>query len=401
MEIPADKYNQPANYYDYIETTLNNIWKELLPYKDRIYFIHSGLASQFSIINKRPEELLLQQITDAYNQGYRHMIFDNVGEGMQDPVTLKIHNVIELAKKVFPDIVFAYLAGAVNSHQTYLKTCKQYNLEPNMIVLSCYYFEYHARNNFVPEESPAAAGEYLIYPRNKYFSCLNRIIRPHRLELLERMLLEDLVNDKCYYSMYDSSQPDGGLGDAIAAYGLYRLPNVKKNKELVETLRLNFDPARDNPIDIRVEDLPLYDDTYFSVVPETFYYEPKFYEAFFGANISPNSDSIFFSEKTYKPILTLHPFIVVNRAFSLVKLRERGYQTFHPYIDESYDLIDHDPRRMAAIVDEVKRLCNQTEDEWREWQEHIKPIVEYNRRLLFNQETYLVQKDLNKFLETF
>ena len=73
---------------------------------------------------------------------------------------------------------------------------------------------------------------------------------------------------------------------------------------------------------------------------------------------------------------------MMNRPNSLEKLRELGYKTFHPYIDETYDTIENDQERMVAIVDEVERLNKLTDSEWLEWQNGIKDIVEHNHNLL-------------------
>ena len=50
-----------------------------------------------------------------------------------------------------------------------------------------------------------------------------------------------------------------------------------------------------------------------------------------------NADSIFLSEKTYKPIYMCQPFIIFGNPNSLKKLKELGYKTFDKWWDESYD----------------------------------------------------------------
>jgi hypothetical protein len=77
-------------------------------------------------------------------------------------------------------------------------------------------------------------------------------------------------------------------------------------------------------------------------------------------------------------------------------LRSTGYKTFHPYIDETYDTIDDDEIRYQMIVDEIKRLCNQTDEEWLAWQNNIKNIVEHNYDILKNRKIWHTNIDLDK-----
>ena len=46
---------------------------------------------------------------------------------------------------------------------------------------------------------------------------------------------------------------------------------------------------------------------------------------------------IFFSEKTFRPIYVLQPFVILGNPGSLKKLKEMGYKTFSNWWDESYD----------------------------------------------------------------
>ena len=96
------------------------------------------------------------------------------------------------------------------------------------------------------------------------------------------------------------------------------------------------------------------------------------------------SNTLFLSEKIYKPFAFRHPFILLGWHGSLRVLRERGFKTFHPYIDESYDDEPDHNKRFDMIVNEIKRLEKFTDDQWIEWQHNIKSIVEYNYKYLVN-----------------
>jgi hypothetical protein len=96
-------------------------------------------------------------------------------------------------------------------------------------------------------------------------------------------------------------------------------------------------------------------------------------------------DCITFTEKTYKFISGKIPFILVGMPKSLHVLRDSGYKTFHPYINEDYDNIEDDELRLIAITDEIERLCNISDSEWLEIQKELIPRLEYNYNLLLTQ----------------
>lgn len=119
----------------------------------------------------------------------------------------------------------------------------------------------------------------------------------------------------------------------------------------------------------------LYRDSYFSVVSETNYYNDK--------------PGRFLSEKVFKPIIMGHPFIIVSRPNSLDSLRELGYKTFSPYIDESYDTIEDNSERLLAIVKEIKRLSNLTKPELNDFLNGLRDICEYNYKNILNKDTFI------------
>jgi len=70
-----------------------------------------------------------------------------------------------------------------------------------------------------------------------------------------------------------------------------------------------------------------------------------------------------------------------------------GYKTFHPYIDESYDLETDDNKRMMMIVNEIERLSNFSDDELRSFIENINPICDHNFNVL-NEKQYFVFNEM-------
>jgi hypothetical protein len=65
---------------------------------------------------------------------------------------------------------------------------------------------------------------------------------------------------------------------------------------------------------------------------------------------------IHLTEKTLRPLACAHPFVLAAGPGSLGLLRRYGFETFDPYINESYDLIEDSADRLAAITAELKRI---------------------------------------------
>ena len=69
-----------------------------------------------------------------------------------------------------------------------------------------------------------------------------------------------------------------------------------------------------------------------------------------------NNETIFFTEKTYKPIYMCQPFILFGNPHSLKKLKEYGFKTFDRWWDESYDdELDLDVRleKITKVLEEI------------------------------------------------
>jgi len=99
------------------------------------------------------------------------------------------------------------------------------------------------------------------------------------------------------------------------------------------------------------------------------------------ASFGESEHECFLSEKTFKPIACYHPFIIAGNRLSLHRLRELGYKTFSPYIDESYDMLTTWPR-MAAITKEIARINNMSPEDKLNWFNGVKHILDHNYELL-------------------
>jgi hypothetical protein len=95
------------------------------------------------------------------------------------------------------------------------------------------------------------------------------------------------------------------------------------------------------------------------------------------------------TEKTVKNLYIGKPFIVMGGPGLLDKIRSFGFQTFSPWIDESYDTITNNYQRLETIKQEIDRIANKTDVEIHQMHQQLLPIFEHNRK------TY---RDIFKFI---
>jgi hypothetical protein len=67
-------------------------------------------------------------------------------------------------------------------------------------------------------------------------------------------------------------------------------------------------------------------------------------------------DTFITTEKLTKPLLGMHPFILLGQPYTLKHLKDKGFETFSEVIDESYDNEVDDTIRFSKIVNECNNL---------------------------------------------
>jgi hypothetical protein len=73
-----------------------------------------------------------------------------------------------------------------------------------------------------------------------------------------------------------------------------------------------------------------------------------------------------------------------GRPYTLKYLKEIGFKTFDPYINESYDLIEDNEIRFEMIVNEIKRLNELSIIELDKMIEDVTDILIHNQNHLIS-----------------
>ena len=77
-----------------------------------------------------------------------------------------------------------------------------------------------------------------------------------------------------------------------------------------------------------------------------------------------HDDSLFFTEKTLRPLYFGLPFLMVGNKNMLSNLQEMGYATYDNIFDESYDKLDSWVDRIEHVTSEVNRFCSMNQSEF-------------------------------------
>lgn len=112
------------------------------------------------------------------------------------------------------------------------------------------------------------------------------------------------------------------------------------------------------------------------------------------AQFDDSQQSVFLSEKIFKPIACSHPFQILGAKGSLKELKKLGYLTFDNLFDESYDELDN-IERLDAIVENINSLADNNN-----WPNHfrwMKPRLKYNRNVLTFNALFKPPKGFHKF----
>lgn len=211
---------------------------------------------------------------------------------------------------------------------------------------------------------------------NKKFIFLNRIWRRHRTMMLMLLEKENLL-EQGHVSFFNMSYWPSHLEDLKEKFVDFNNV-IDSQSNIVNKLPIVLDtPVFEHGINkFRRNMIKFYNETYFSIITETGY----------------DNDLPFFpTEKVFKPIMHKHPFVIIGTPHYLKNLRKLGYRTFDGIIDESYDDIMDDNKRMQALINEVKRLCNLSDSELLDFRNKALEIVEHNYTTLTSKKTFLTK----------
>jgi hypothetical protein len=255
--------------------------------------------------------------------------------------------------------------------------------------LDSFYFLTHTDTN-VMKSVNFTISHYLGKKTKPYkFLFLNGTHRPHRKSLWKILDQKNLLDRSlCSYlnSEYRKNvYPDSGIPTTrlpveydTKYLGLDLIPKLKHDDRHWKVFKHDF--WRQQWVDGHI--IPeQYIDTYFTVVTESWVNRP------------------FLTEKTFKPLLAGHPFLILSAPGHYEYLHELGFKTFDGIIDERFAYEPNLDRKIEMVSAEIERLCN---IDLEQFLEDVKPICEHNQRHYANgRQDFFLKKhfELQEFFK--
>ena len=347
-------------------------------YRDKLHNFHSadGLFDNNQITNE-----VLHRIRNKT----AYFLVTLLYEGYMDDELLN-HLSDYFTSKGLPLTQIIYMTNCYNGKEVYEDYCKRNHKLPEM---QMEYFPVFRIDKCNVQQAIAESVNSTYQPgaRKKTFLCFNRRYNDHRLMLYLKMFKEELV-DQSHYSM-DKNQPEARstfienckyLLSRFSDYGVEASDVLAADKLLPLVLdNPNFSRY---PMEHSVDPVKhLYDSSLINIITETYFF----------------SNVIHITEKTYKPIAFMQPFILVAASGSLKHVQDMGFKTFSEFWDESYDLETDHKIRFEKIISVIKFIASWTEEQRIEFTHKIKDIVEYNVKHL----NTMPNKEIDNFVEKY
>jgi len=129
-------------------------------------------------------------------------------------------------------------------------------------------------------------------------------------------------------------------------------------------------------------------------------------DTYLNSYINITTESLFFedcwymSEKIFKPIANLQPFIIIGSPQTLKTLKQLGFETFSDFWDESYDEETDPLKRIEKIYKLLEYLNNLSMDEIHNIYQKSIPILKHNQQKLLNyRHHHLMDVSFFKYFE--
>jgi len=273
------------------------------------------------------------------------------------------------------------------------KMCNNHKISKNAIKFVIANYKLKDKHPFVYFPDDEVYYRYLQILEDKY-------IKEHNLDQREKKFTCLIRADKAWRKIYASYLYNLKLIDhGYFSYTGYKyetshkgLDSLDKWKEYDDTLmqdilsfELNIPFYCDELSDAEHNNHKLINHKFFNQAYFNFVIETHF-----------DNDTIFLTEKTFKPILNLQPFVIIGNPGSLQLLKDLGYKTFETVIKEDYDKIINHKDRMSQLLKSTFDLCNLSHKHHMRIQKIISDTLKWNQKLLLSPKVNRINKLLSE-----
>ena len=221
------------------------------------------------------------------------------------------------------------ISGNLNASKQYTDWCSSNN-EQELIEFQ-EGIEWDGKTSTSPD-TPIKVKDYCLP-----FNSLNRAHRNHRTEHLY-FLAENKLSGLVSGGAWFATDPIDSPVYQTVEYNHYKTVLTANYPKTVDVLDLV------NQVPNLVNNLEIYENSQLTVVTESHFNQ---------------TGGLFITEKTFRPLLVGHPFMILGQKGTLAKLRSWGFQTDFDGIDQSYDIIEDDRERFLQFHQALRNWCMQ------------------------------------------
>lgn len=268
-----------------------------------------------------------------------------------------------ISKKLIPVVLdplegFDETTGVVEELAKNLKdVCKVYFINGNnLLTHEKHTFDFYVTNHWIHHLKDTHVDPSVLDEDHKIYISLNRMAREHRV-ILTSKLINNGLRDYGYITWAN------GRNHKYIDY-TENFPEIHKTQFDILDFEdiLNQNPTMNVPV-------RHCNKSFLFLVTETHF----------------KNNTIFISEKTFKPVLLKMPFVSLGNPGTLTVLKELGFKTFDKWINESYDFDLPLEKRCDIIVSEIARLSKMTNQERMSIRNEMSDILEHNFNVLQQQ----------------
>jgi hypothetical protein len=321
-------------------------------------------------------EMLPKKLKEQLKDRTAIVYYDQSWEGfpMLDSVNYFEKFYENFAKLQLPPSQFILSTGNMLESTLHDEWCNKHSIRDRMTVISANFFAaLSADTSFFGKGAPNITFDeqiqYKLSNSVTLFNCLNRVTRDHRICFIA------MLN---YYNLLDSNKVSHNSfpyhhSDEIQIKNYRHHPSYEKTNVLAVNSKLPL-ILDSNEFEVNKAQnffKEIYLESWVTMVTET---------------LATENNTMFFSEKIYKPMRARHPFILLGIRGSLRELKRQGFKTFDSWWDESYDDIENITDRMEAICKLLLSLQIKTNDEWIAIYKDMYAVFEHNFNHLISQD---------------
>jgi hypothetical protein len=324
-------------------------------------------------------------VYDFYNNNKNHKFFKQFNNRCQNNIILKLdHKInIDVASDFLSKIINQYTISEGNLYIILQYSSDSESLKNKLISLGHRKVNVTFNMNWLvwTINNLRNNNTNLAITPEKKFSIFSRRFSNFRKDLYIDMLSKNILDN----SIYTFSNRDPYHKDTVTISEM--VSNIPSKYEFCKDKILNWlknvpyeTSDYYNPVSDQINEKLL--KSHINIVLETCQ------DDYYYSDIS----CVYLTEKTFKSIVLQRPFVILGNYKSLSFLREQGFKTFSPYINEDYDSIQLTKYRLPAVIDELDRINKLSDSDFNKLIENCKDICKFN----YDVAMHYLNKDFPK-----